>query len=774
MADLRIVDAPEIPTENITGEEKLPTGGSGNYSISLDSLADYTKTKKDLADNAIVDNKVGGVRKELEDHIEDLLNPHQVTKGQIGLGNVDNTADADKPVSNSTQAAIISAVAPKADKTYLDNQLTLKANKSDVYTKSETYTKQESSDLVNNSISSALTPVNTSLDLAKRGVVNRYDPSLTYNSGERVVLSNGDIVKSTVDGNTNDPNVDMTGWEFNDNTVESIADLLAIQNPKDGQTVFVKNRQGGTFVYRASKALVNDGVVTFFGWTRASFMFLTLRMGGAIGDGITGEWENINKVLRYGFENNLTVDGEGLTYITAALYIDSNLYLKNANFKNSVLHQNMISVFTTDENPDTWLENVTFENVHIDGNRSECTGLPSGAFDEDGGRHGFRFVKKCRNIRFIDSGADNCCVDGAIFYAKGALQGAWSHFIKGVTFEGKCHFNNNGRWGISGDSVDGMTFGDGMKASGNGLSLGHGADITTGLSARLHEGKEYGGAVDIEEYRGDAYSKNIIFGAVDFTKNAAGSVCFTRTGAIAYPTYNVYFRSGGLFDNGISLNKSGNFNFSLNFSGYSTTLTENSYRSIFIDDVDLGGGDVLFTGTNDSSVSNIHNLVNVFLTLSDVSFDKKYPFVLNDPFSNYKHIGTYSDKNATWVGKDGQQSTLNIHNASSVGSKSRIHIRDNGATASGFEFEKSDGGYDLHFLNGENPILTFRKYGSIVPAVDNIAQVGESSHRISKFYGHAMSVSSLGVFSDNNAAKTGGLVAGDFYRTSTGNVMVVF
>ncbi len=212
MADLRIVDSPEIPTENITGEEKLPTGGSGNYSISLDSLADYTKTKKDLADNASVDGKINGVRQELDAHIEDLLNPHQVTKGQVGLGNVDNTADADKPVSNSTQAAIISAVTPKADKSYVDSQLTLKANKADVYTKSETYTKQESSDLVNNSISTALTPVNTALDLAKRGIANRYDQLLTYNSGERVVLTNGDIVKSTIDGNTNDPNVDMTGW----------------------------------------------------------------------------------------------------------------------------------------------------------------------------------------------------------------------------------------------------------------------------------------------------------------------------------------------------------------------------------------------------------------------------------------------------------------------------------------------------------------------------------------------------------------------------------
>ena len=195
MVDLRIVDAPEIPTNSITGQEKLPTGGSGNYSITLDSLADYTKTKKDLTDNTAVDNKVNSVRQELDAHIEDLSNPHQVTKGQIGLGNVDNTADADKPVSNSTQAAIISAVAPKA-------------NKADVYT------KQESSDLVNNSISTALTPVNTSLDLAKRGIANRYDAALTYNLGERVVLTNGDIVKSTVDGNANNPNVNMTGWAY--------------------------------------------------------------------------------------------------------------------------------------------------------------------------------------------------------------------------------------------------------------------------------------------------------------------------------------------------------------------------------------------------------------------------------------------------------------------------------------------------------------------------------------------------------------------------------
>lgn len=33
-----------------------------------------------------------------------------------------------------------------------------------------------------------------------------------YLENERVILTNGDIVKSAIDGNTNDPNVDMTGW----------------------------------------------------------------------------------------------------------------------------------------------------------------------------------------------------------------------------------------------------------------------------------------------------------------------------------------------------------------------------------------------------------------------------------------------------------------------------------------------------------------------------------------------------------------------------------
>ena len=42
----------------------------------------------------------------LSEHISSTENPHSVTKEQVGLGNVDNTSDANKPVSTAQQAAL--------------------------------------------------------------------------------------------------------------------------------------------------------------------------------------------------------------------------------------------------------------------------------------------------------------------------------------------------------------------------------------------------------------------------------------------------------------------------------------------------------------------------------------------------------------------------------------------------------------------------------------------------------------------------------------------
>ena len=60
-----------------------------------------------------VDEKYSGLPGQVQDissglssHIGDTSNPHGVTKDQVGLGNVDNTSDADKPISDATQTAL--------------------------------------------------------------------------------------------------------------------------------------------------------------------------------------------------------------------------------------------------------------------------------------------------------------------------------------------------------------------------------------------------------------------------------------------------------------------------------------------------------------------------------------------------------------------------------------------------------------------------------------------------------------------------------------------
>ena len=59
----------------------------------------------------------------LEAHEADHANPHEVTKAQVGLGNVDNTSDLDKPISTSVQSALNSINSKIPAQASSDNQL---------------------------------------------------------------------------------------------------------------------------------------------------------------------------------------------------------------------------------------------------------------------------------------------------------------------------------------------------------------------------------------------------------------------------------------------------------------------------------------------------------------------------------------------------------------------------------------------------------------------------------------------------------------------------
>lgn len=61
------------------------------------------------ADARAAGEGIAQAKKLAADHMEDKSNPHGVTKQQVGLGNADNTADLDKPVSTAQETAIAEA-----------------------------------------------------------------------------------------------------------------------------------------------------------------------------------------------------------------------------------------------------------------------------------------------------------------------------------------------------------------------------------------------------------------------------------------------------------------------------------------------------------------------------------------------------------------------------------------------------------------------------------------------------------------------------------------
>lgn len=73
---------------------------------TLKELADAIAQNSDImsALQSAIGNKANEA--DLNTHTSDTSNPHGVTKEQVGLGNVDNTSDIDKPVSTATQEAL--------------------------------------------------------------------------------------------------------------------------------------------------------------------------------------------------------------------------------------------------------------------------------------------------------------------------------------------------------------------------------------------------------------------------------------------------------------------------------------------------------------------------------------------------------------------------------------------------------------------------------------------------------------------------------------------
>lgn len=79
------------------------------------------ETMARMAGDATNATDIAQVDSELDTHRADTSNPHSVTKAQIGLSNVDNTSDVNKPVSTA-QAAAISLKEDSANKSTTDTE----------------------------------------------------------------------------------------------------------------------------------------------------------------------------------------------------------------------------------------------------------------------------------------------------------------------------------------------------------------------------------------------------------------------------------------------------------------------------------------------------------------------------------------------------------------------------------------------------------------------------------------------------------------------------
>lgn len=106
---------------------KLNSGLNGDITNALNEAKAYTDAAKTALEKLIRDSdKI--IKESLDAHIGNKSNPHHVTKAQIGLGNVQNLAPADMPVSTAQAASIADA---KAAGTKAQTDLSTHANRRD-------------------------------------------------------------------------------------------------------------------------------------------------------------------------------------------------------------------------------------------------------------------------------------------------------------------------------------------------------------------------------------------------------------------------------------------------------------------------------------------------------------------------------------------------------------------------------------------------------------------------------------------------------------------
>lgn len=175
-------------------------------------MSSSDKTKLDgLKDQAGITSDIDAVQTNLETHINNKSNPHKVTKNQVGLGNVDNTSDANKPISTATQTALngkFSATDGNALKQRVDNIPELVATDITVDSDNDSVNiSLDKTSIVDGTLSGTTININ-SATASKAGILvptdkSKIDKIITNGNGTKYLSDNGTYKEVSGGGESN-------------------------------------------------------------------------------------------------------------------------------------------------------------------------------------------------------------------------------------------------------------------------------------------------------------------------------------------------------------------------------------------------------------------------------------------------------------------------------------------------------------------------------------------------------------------------------------------
>lgn len=195
----------------------------------------------------------------LDTHISNKSNPHSVTKVQVGLGNVDNTSDANKPISTATQNALNSkfnASDGNALKQRVDNIPELIATGITVDSDNDSVNiSLDTTSIVDGTLSGTTININ-SATTSKAGILTpadktKIDKIITNGNGTKYLSDNGTYKEVSGGSSSSDINI----IELLD-----IRDIINIVNhEKDAASSDISSVFGGSVNFRA---IVDDIIKT--------------------------------------------------------------------------------------------------------------------------------------------------------------------------------------------------------------------------------------------------------------------------------------------------------------------------------------------------------------------------------------------------------------------------------------------------------------------------------------------------------------------------------